>query len=162
MSDESDNRLVTTSNAPLSLAEREELAILLSPWTIRASKDLERLAYLSARCEPAADASLLQALLAQYNTLRLESQNSINNRIIVLSYGLVALGTLAGGASAIQGLSERAAANASALVFHLTFCGAIPLVAVCVLMIWLSEALRSSRVGSFLAADVEPQINQHL
>src|SRR5262249_16192351 len=98
MSDESDNRLVTSSNPPLSLAEREELAILLSPWTIRASKDLERLAYLSARCEPAADASLLQALLAQYNTLRLESQNSINNRIIVLSYGLVALGTLAGGA----------------------------------------------------------------
>lgn len=144
----------------------KELAGLLSLSVARTKRDYRRLAHLSASLaglEPPkaqgwadVDTAELDALLAQYVSLRDESMNTINNRIQILLLGVAAVGALIGGALTIDD------PTAKPLVVRAVFSLAIPLVAVFVLFVWISEAVRSHRVGYFLAADAEARINAKL
>ena len=120
-----------------------------------------RIAQLSARLPRGAretdwderDSAELTALLAQYESLRTESMNTVNNRTQILMLGLAAIITMAAGALALAG-------GARTSLLHLAaFCYGIPLVCSFVLLVWLSEAVRSHRAGYFLASSVEARIN---
>ena len=81
--------------------------------------------------------------------------NTINNRTQILVLGFAAIAALAGGLT-----SERFTSNR--LLVAAVFSGAIPLVCVFVFWVWLSEAVRSHRVGYYLASGVEARINAKL
>lgn len=144
-------------------ADEAELQRLLALSSWRSLDDYQQLARLSARLgrHPVRDwddkdEAELEALLAQYGSLRDESLQSISNRVQVLMLGIAAVGVLVGGSLTIS--DPRAARN----VIYAIFSGAIPLVCIFVLFVWAGEAMRSARVGYFLAADVEARINQKL
>jgi hypothetical protein len=142
------------------LIEEAELAMLLSLSSARGVEDYRRIARLSADLGRQAsrdwdlkDEAELQALLAQYGSLREESLQTIGNRIQILLLGIAAVGALVGGALTVD--DPQTSRN----VIYAVFSGAIPLVCVFVLFVWAGEAMRSARVGYFLAADVEARIN---
>ncbi|MEO6332458.1 MAG: hypothetical protein ABIP09_07915 [Gemmatimonadaceae bacterium] len=146
-----------------SPTDETELAKLLSLSTERRIQDYRRIAGLSAdlgrqasRDWDAKDEAELQALLAQYGSLREESLQTIGNRIQILLLGIAAVGALVGGSLTIDD------PQASRKVIYAIFSGAIPLVCIFILFVWAGEAMRSSRVGYFLAADVEATINHKL
>lgn len=96
------------------------------------------------------------ALLAEYDSLRQESMNTVNNRVQVLILGAAAIAALVGGALTIDKPEERK------LLLWALFSLVVPLTCVFVLLVWVSEAVRAHRVGSFLAGDVEARINAKL
>lgn len=153
--------------APLFLdGDRAELSALLSLSMARTKRDYRRAAVLSgllARHENAGrekwqeeDIAELDALLAQYSSLRDESMNTINNRVQVMLLGVAAIGAVAGGALTVENPVHNS------VLVQAVFSFAIPLIAVFILFVWLSEAVRSHRVGYFLAADAEARINAKL
>ncbi len=145
---------------------RNELLNLLSLSTARTRDDYQRLAFLSASLtleELAAakewkdnDTAEVNALLAEYGTLRQETMNTINNRTQILMLGLAAIAALAGGTLTSDRLTS------SKLLVAAVFSGAIPLVCVFVLLVWMSEAIRCHRVSYYLASAVEARINAKL
>jgi len=82
--------------------------------------------------------------------------NSTNNRIQVLILGFAAMAALVGGALTLEKPTENK------LLVYALFSLAVPTTGVFVLLVWLSEAVRAHRVGSFLAGDVEARINARL
>ena len=139
---------------------REELEHLLALSTPRRRHHYRRMAELSQAVGDAnatsPDDAEFAALLAEYESLRQESMNTVNNRIQVLVFGAAAIAALVGGALTIDKPEEH-----KLLVWAL-FSLAVPIVYVFILLVWVSEATRSHRVGSFLAGDVEAKINAKL
>jgi len=138
-----------------------ELQGLLSMSSSRSIHDYRRIARLSAdlgrkkeRDWDLTDEAELEALLAQYESLRKESLQTISNRVQILLLGIAAIGALVGGSLTIG--NPQASRN----IIYAIFSGAIPLVSIFVLFVWTGEAMRSSRVGYFLAAEVEARVNQ--
>lgn len=96
-----------------------------------------------------------EALLKEYDTLRQESLDSINNRSQIVSFGLAAVGVFAAAVFA----SERAAANAA--LVRLVFGIGVPAISLLILYIWLGEVERMMRAGEFMVA-LEQRINREL
>ena len=146
-----------TQGAPTVLADHDELRALLNPFTRRTSREYLRLAELSVGASArdgewtSSDEAELQALLAEYASLREESLNTVVNRIQVLMLGFAAIGAVTG--------TVLASGSTNPLVVTAAFSWGVPVVCVFVFLVWLSEAVRSHRVGLFLAADVEARIN---
>jgi hypothetical protein len=145
---------------------RQRLRALLSLSHRRSRNDYRDLARLSA--ELAAhdvetdrkwedhDRAELDALLAEYESVRQESMSTINNRTQIMILGLAAVAALVAGSLTLDDLSTN-----RTLVIAI-FSGAIPLACVIVFLLWLSEATRSHRAGYFLASSVEARINAKL
>jgi hypothetical protein len=93
--------------------------------------------------------------MKEYETLRQESLDSINNRSQIVSFGLGTIGILAGGVLA----SERASQSIPLLI--LVFSVGIPTVSVLVLYSWLGEVERMMRAGRFMV-DLEARINAEI
>lgn len=93
--------------------------------------------------------------MTEYETLRQESLDSINNRSQIVSFGLGTLGVLAGGVLA----SERASNSFPLLV--VVFSVGIPTISVLVLYSWLGEVERMMRAGRFMV-DLETRINDEI
>ncbi len=99
----------------------------------------------------------LDALLAQYESLRDECLKSIEWRHTLFSAGFGSIIVVAGGAIA---LNNNLSNDSSALLFTLSY--VIPVICIFVLISWMGEAIRCQRVSYFIASDVEPQINEIL
>jgi hypothetical protein len=142
------------------------IASLLSLSRVRTREDYITLAQLSAKLGASEkamnkqwgdeDTAELQALLAEYTSLRQESMNTINNRTQILVLGLAAIAAIAGASISSSSLTSNSILRIG------VFSGAIPLVCVFVFFVWMSEAVRSHRVGQFLASAVEAAINAKL
>jgi len=145
------------------LPREAELERLLSLSAVRSLCDYRRMAALTTelgrqgqRDWDSKDDAEFAALLAQYGSLREESIQSISNRVQVLMLGIAAIGVLAAGSLTISD------PKASRDVVIAIFSGAIPLVCIFMLLVWATEAMRSARVGYFLASEVEARINHRL
>ena len=68
------------------------------------------------------DSAELGVLVAQYESLRKESLNSINNRVKILLLGLAAIGAIVGGTLTIDHPVEKK------FLIYVIFSGVIPLV----------------------------------
>jgi len=152
-----------TPSQDTRLSKECELEDLLSLSRPRNISDYQRIAQLSVdlgrkegREWDKKDEAELEALLAQYESLRKESLQTINNRVQILMLGIAAIGALVGGSLSIG--NPLASRN----IIYAIFSGAIPLISIFVLFVWTGEAMRSSRVGYFLAADIEATVNQKL
>jgi hypothetical protein len=145
---------------------RGELLRLLRLSTPRTAHDYRKMAQLSAYVTDGEfasgykwdqlDSAEIDALLAEYQSLRQESMNTINNRTQILLLGLAAVAALAGGSLTTNDLRSNLD------LINLVFSGAIPLVCVFVFLVWLSEAVRCHRAGVHLAAVTEARINAKL
>jgi hypothetical protein len=98
--------------------------------------------------------SELQALLAEYTSLRQESLETIKNRIQILTLGIGAIG-----AQIVGALSIAEPAKNKLLVVSL-FSFSIPVTGVYIILLWVSEAIRSHRIGYYLASECEARINR--
>jgi predicted MFS family arabinose efflux permease len=96
-----------------------------------------------------------EVLLKEYETLRQESLDSINNRSQIVSFGLGTLGILTAGVFA----SDLALKSFPLLV--LVFSMGIPTISVLVLYSWLGEVERMMRAGRFMV-DLEARINAEI
>ncbi len=96
----------------------------------------------------------LQAILAEYNTLRQESLETIKNRIQILTLGIGAIG-----AQIVGALSIAEPTKSKLLVVSL-FSFAIPVTGAYILLLWIGEAIRAHRIGYYLAAECEARINR--
>jgi hypothetical protein len=140
------------------------IANLLSLSTARTRDDYIRLARFSAALGAARsrqewgprDQGELQALLTEYQSLRQESMNAITNRIQIVALGMAAIAAMAGASVTSQALSSNPA------LIRGVFSGAIPITCTFILLMWLSEAVRSHRVSYFLASAVEAAVNAKL
>ena len=140
---------------PSNNDNRVALRGLLSLSRTRTQADYLELARLSSLLDGDVDdrTSELQAALVEYESLRQESMNTINNRTQILMFGLAGMAALAGTALTIDNL------GANKLLVYFIFSGAIPIAAAFVLIVWVSEAVRDHRVGNHLAAETEARIN---
>ncbi|MCH8013077.1 MAG: hypothetical protein IIA61_14220 [Candidatus Marinimicrobia bacterium] len=143
--------------------EEEALQRLLSLSRRRTLDDYVAITRLSARLGRRRDRAWddkdraeLDALIAQYQSIREESLQTINNRVQIMMLGIAAIAALAGGSLTIEDPAS------SRNIIYAVFSGGIPLVSIFVLLVWAGEAMRSHRAGYFLAADVEAHINQKL
>jgi hypothetical protein len=93
----------------------------------------------------------LEAMLAEYQTLRQESLQAISNRLTVMSFTFAALSVLVAG---VLSSKVDALTGAVALVF-------LPQLSKAALMIWLGEYARSQRAGRYLA-ELETRVNTHV
>ncbi len=91
----------------------------------------------------------LDVMLAEYNSLRQESLNAINNRITIMNFTFGALSIVLAGLLATR--LPTLLAGGTALLF-------VPQVAKAALLIWLGEYNRSQRAGRRLQ-DLESSIN---
>ena len=98
---------------------------------------------------------VLPVLLEEYRTLRQESLDAIKARTQIVNIGWGSIGALAGAFALIGQVAER---RHFALA---VFCGAIPFVSVCTLLMWLGEFDRMMRASEFLVG-AEDRINQWL
>jgi hypothetical protein len=96
------------------------------------------------------DIAEVEVLLKEYETLRQESLNALNNRSQVTAFGLGAIGVLAAGAFNLK--------NEAAVL--LVFNGAIPLLVIFTLTLWMDEVERARRAGRFLANTVEQKVER--
>lgn len=94
----------------------------------------------------------LQALLAEYDSLRGESQSSISNRVIIANFTFGALALI------LAALITRTEPSTIVAIVSLFF---VPQVAKTGLLIWLGEYDRSQRAGYWLKG-VEQRINHLL
>jgi hypothetical protein len=139
---------------------------LLSLATTRSRDDYLEAARLSAagsshehnvdNCWDDKDRAELDVILAEYQTLRQESMNTINNRVQVMVLGLTAIAALVGGSFTIDGLAQK-----RVLVFAV-YSFSVPAICIFVFMVWLSEAMRSHRAGHYIASEIEARINLKL
>jgi hypothetical protein len=141
-----------------------ELQEFLSLSKSRRREDYYRMAQLSANVSKAKienewnekDTAELNALIAQYESLRQESLDAINNRTNIMLLGITAISALIAGSLTIS--NPQTNKN----IIYAIFSGAIPLIIIFILLLWAGEAMRSHRVGYFLVADMEASINQKL
>lgn len=147
-------------------ALQEQLHALLSADGVRTQENYRTLAQLTSQLTAVeqaqnkpwedGDRAELDALLAEYTSIRQESINTITNRTQIMLLGLAAVGALGGGALTVDNLSKQ-----RSLVFAI-FSAAIPLMCAFVLLVWVSEAVRCHRAGYFLASEIEARINAKL
>lgn len=93
----------------------------------------------------------VSALLALYESLRQESLNTINNRVLLFIGGLTAIMAAGGAAFALD--------EGQNILIEIVFSYIIPIFSSVVLIVWLSEAVRCHRASYFIASDIEPQLN---
>ena len=146
--------------------DSQELLRLLALSQTRKGDDYLKMAELSQvlRNEPwrrgrewtSADTAELDCLLAEYRSLRQESLSSVGNRVQALVFGLASVAAVSGALLTRDNLSTEP------LLVAGVFSIAIPLFCLFVYFVWMSEAIRSHRVGYYLAAVVEARINQKL
>jgi hypothetical protein len=91
-------------------------------------------------------------MMAEYQTLRTESLNSIGHRLTVVSFTLAALSVL---------LAGLMSADVSVFVAGVLAYLFVPQLAKAALLIWMGEYKRSERAGDSIAA-LEARINQRL
>jgi hypothetical protein len=94
----------------------------------------------------------LQTLLTEYNSLRTESLNAINNRVTIANFTFGALAIILAGL-----LAQRQPSLATGFVALLF----VPQIAKTGLLIWLGEYNRSQRAGKQLRS-IEARVNQVL
>lgn len=92
----------------------------------------------------------LDAMLAEYQTIRQESLESIGHRMTVMNFTFVTLGVI------ISGLLTRKVSDLLAGLIAVLF---VPQIAKAALLIWLGEYQRSRRAGKWLAV-LEQRINE--
>ena len=143
----------------------EELQTLLSLTKKRTFKDYQRIAALSNllgrhpnRDWDPKDEAEIAILLAQYESIRNESLQTIANRVKIMLLGLGAIGALIGGSLTIKKPDE----GMNVFIILAVFSIIIPLICIFILIVWAGEAIRSARAGYFLASTVEAQINQKM
>lgn len=95
----------------------------------------------------------IEILLKEYETLRQESLDTINNRNTILSFGLATIGAIFAGSSIAY------TTGTYSLVSSLVLILAIPAISSFVLFIWLGEYERMQRAGRFLV-ELEHKINE--
>ena len=123
------------NEATPTVSEKVQLSTLLSLSRSRTKQDYRKLARLSARLKQRqqqwddSDTAELEALLAQYVSLREESMHTINNRVQIMMLGIAAIGAIVAGVLTIDNPAE------SKLLIFGIFSIAIPLVAVFVLLV---------------------------
>lgn len=98
----------------------------------------------------------LTAVLTEYNALRQESLETIKNRIQILILGIGVIG-----AQIVGALSIDDPAGNKLLVISL-FSFSIPVTGAYILLLWVSEAIRSHRIGYYLASECEARVNRLL
>lgn len=149
----------------LRASARKQIIDILSLSKERDAKDYQQLARLTDELHinrlkddewSAKDSSELQALLAEYNSLRQESLEVTRSRLQISTVGIAAIGALMAGSLSIDNPSKN-----ELLVFSL-FSFAIPVTGSYVVLLWVSEAVRSNRIGHFLASESEAKINRLL
>ena len=94
----------------------------------------------------------LELMLKEYETLRQESLDSINNRSQIVSFGLATIGLIVAAIFALD-----SSLQSTALVV-LVFSVGIPIISVLILYIWLGEVERMMRAGDYLCG-LEARIN---
>jgi hypothetical protein len=142
----------------------DELRALLAQAAVRGPQQYRRMSHLSAlldenvansqRSWQSYDDAELQALLAEYSSLRLESLNTITTRAQTIVFGLAAVAALFAGPFALGDPAKQR--NLTIAVFS----GAVPIVSLLVLLVWVGEAMRMKRVSEYLASDIEARINR--
>jgi len=98
------------------------------------------------------NSSLVEAMLAEYGTLRQESLEAVGHRMTVMSFTFAAVGVIIGG------LLTRKVSDAVAGLIAVLF---VPQVSKAALLIWLGEYERSQRAGKWLA-ELEQRVNRAL
>jgi hypothetical protein len=97
----------------------------------------------------------VEILLKEYETLRQEVLNTMNNRVSILSFGLATIGAIFAASLAIYATSNNV------VLPSLTLSLAVPFICNFVLFMWLGEYQRMQRAGKFLA-DLEKRINDEV
>ena len=120
----------------------------------RLSEEIERNEACQQKSWTNRDTCEIEALLKEYESLRTESLNTVTNRSQIIVLGLAVIGAVYAGSMQIEDTVKD-----SNLV-TLLFSGAIPIVTLIVLILWVGEAMRMKRVSEFLAGDVEAKINR--
>lgn len=92
-------------------------------------------------------------MLKEYETLRQESLNTINNRNTILSFGLATIGAI------FVGSIVTYSTGTYLLISGLLLIIVIPVISIFVLFIWLGEYERMQRAGRFLV-ELERKINK--
>lgn len=147
----------------LSEGEKAQLRKLLSLSAIRTKKDFHTLSQLSARWQEAEqdagqqwndrDTAEVLAMLSQYESLRQESLNTINNRTQIIFLGIASIGAVFGGALTIENPGNNR------FLISAIFSFVIPFICAFILLIWAGEAMRCHRVAYFIASELEARIN---
>lgn len=149
----------------LPTSVQKQIRVILSLYRSRDICDYQRLARLTddlynARLQDGNWSKKMEcdlsALLAEYNSLRQESLETIKNRIQILTLGIGVIGAQIVGAIGIENPTKN-----KLLVVSL-FSFAIPVTAAYILLLWVSEAIRSHRIGYYLASECEARINRLL
>ncbi len=151
------------SATDLNKDEKNNLNRLLSLFTVRTKKEFQTISQLSARRVDyekdsgkkweEQDTVETLALIAQYESLRQESLNTINNRTQVMLLGIAAIGAIIGGSLTINDpLGKK-------FLIYTIYSGIVPFLCSFILLIWIGEAMRCHRVAYFIASEVEARIN---
>jgi len=147
----------------LNEKEMEEFKNLLSLEKCRTKDDYIKLAEYSEKGSikfkkkwEEKDNSELDILIREYSSLRQESINSVNNRIQAMVLGFAAIAALISATFAVSDLRNNSS------IVTIIFSIGIPLSCIFTFLIWLSEAIRSHRVGYYLASVTEARINKKL
>jgi hypothetical protein len=94
----------------------------------------------------------LNVILEEYKTLRQESLNAINNRVVIFGWSFTAL-TIITSAAVVSTLPI--------VVICLILGFAVPLLAKFIIYVWLGEYERSQRAGAFIRV-LETRINKQI
>lgn len=94
----------------------------------------------------------LDIMLKEYETLRQESLDTMNNRSQIVSFGLATIGVIIAAAFSLDRAERSLSLNT------LIFSAGIPSLSVLILYIWLGEVERMMRVGDYLRG-LEARIN---
>lgn len=147
----------------LSEAE-DKLRALLAADAIRGPDQYREMSKLSALLDESIDGpqrrwerydeAELQALLAEYNSLRVESMGTISTRAQTVVFGLAAIAALLAGPFALGDPGRQRGLTIA------VFSAGLPIVSLLVLLVWVGEAMRMKRVSEYLASDIEARINR--
>jgi len=94
----------------------------------------------------------VEIMLKEYETLRQESLNSMNNRNTIISFGLATIGAIFAGSIVAYTTGTYSLISSLALIL------VIPIISIFVLFMWLGEYERMQRAGKFIAK-LEDKIN---
>lgn len=94
----------------------------------------------------------IELMTKEYETLRQESLDSMNNRSQVISFGLATIGLIFAAVFSLD------AASQSKQLILLIFSAGIPIISIMILYIWLGEVERMMRAGEYLCG-LEARIN---
>lgn len=94
----------------------------------------------------------IEVLLKEYEILRQESHNNIDNRIKIISFGLATIGLI------FASMFSADAATRTPTLVLTVLCFGIPVISIFVLYLWLGEVERMMRAGDYLRK-LEDEIN---